>query len=88
MMPKGDSTMKKTLILIAAVAFATWLPFAAQAADSQPHMSDMQHHKTMGAAHHPQDAQKPDCDKNKQLHEESKKVGKHAYHERTDNPED
>ena len=49
--------MKKVYIWMAAAALAVSIPAIAQAAEDQPRMSDVQHHKTMGAGHHPQNAQ-------------------------------
>ena len=80
--------MKKAYVWLAAAAFAAWIPMA-QAAGDQHQMSDVQHHKTMGAGHHPQASQKPDCDKDKKADEgsETKKINKHEYHESTDTSE-
>ncbi|MDX8406543.1 MAG: hypothetical protein R8K50_10415 [Mariprofundus sp.] len=82
--------MKKAYVLMAAGALAVSIPAIAQAAGDQHQMSDVQHHKTMGAGHHPQTSQKPDCDKDKKADVglQSGKVNKHEYHDRTDNPED
>ena len=79
--------MKKVYVWMAAAALMAWVPVAAvQAEGNHQKMSD---HKAMAGHSHASHHQS-DCDKDKKADTKASgsKDGKHAWHERTDNPED